>query len=101
MPFLIDASDAADKAELRQQVRPEHLDYLTQRVGLLLAAGAKISDDGVTALGSFYLVDVEERTAAQAFIDADPYVRRGVFGHVVLTRVRKGFLDYARSTPPS
>ena len=95
MPFLIDASDAPGKAELRQQVRPEHLEYLTRNVGLLLAAGAKLSDDGAKPLGSFYLVNLEERPAAQAFIDGDPYVRNGVFGPIVLTRVRKGFFDYA------
>ena len=99
MPFLIDATDASDQAELRQRVRPEHLDYLTSRTGLILAAGAKLSDDGVTATGSFYLVETEDRDAARAFIDADPYVRNGVFGTVAMTRVRKGFFDFARVQP--
>jgi uncharacterized protein YciI len=96
MPFLIDASDKPGQAALRQKVRPEHLEYLNSKVHLLLAAGAKLSDDGATPQGSFYLVDVEDRAAAQQFIDADPYVRNGVFGAVTLTRVRKGYFDFAR-----
>ncbi len=99
MPFLIDATDGEGQAALRQQVRPQHLGYLAQNVGLLLAAGAKLSDDGGTALGSFYLVDVEDRPAARAFIEADPYMKSGVFGDVCLTRVRKGFFNHARVVP--
>ena len=52
-----------------------------------------------TPQGSFYLVDVEDRAAAQAFIDGDPYVRNGVFGPITLTRVRRGFFDRARVPP--
>ena len=100
MPFLIDATDGPGQAALRQQIRPQHLDYLAGQVGLLLAAGAKLSDDGSVPLGSFYLLNVEERRLAQGFIDADPFVVHGVFAHVTLTRVRKGFFDFARCPPP-
>ena len=96
MPFLIDATDREGQAETRQRVRPDHLAYLGRSVHMILAAGAKLSDDGSTPLGSFYLVDLEERAAAQAFIGADPYMVAGVFGDVRLTRVRKGFFDGAQ-----
>lgn len=100
MPFLIDATDKAGQAETRQRVRPDHLAYLGRSVQLILAAGAKLSDDGATPLGSFYLVDVEDRAAAQAFIAADPYMQASVFADVQLTRVRKGFFDRAQAAPP-
>jgi uncharacterized protein YciI len=99
MPFLIDATDKQGQLELRQKLRPDHLEYLNGQVHLLLAAGAKLSDDGTTSLGSFYLVDVEERALAETFINADPYMRNGVFGTVTVTRVRKGYFDFARQPP--
>jgi uncharacterized protein YciI len=99
MPFLIDATDKPGQLAVRQKWRPDHLEYLNGQVHRLLAAGAKLSDDGATSLGSFYLVDVEERVLAEAFINADPYMRNGVFGTVTLTRVRKGYFDFARQPP--
>ena len=71
MPYLIDASDAPDRAEIRRRTRPDHLAYLEANVHLIIAAGAKLSDDGQTALGSLYLLDVDERGAAEAFIAAE------------------------------
>jgi uncharacterized protein len=96
MPFLIDASDKPGQASVRQKIRPEHLEYLNSQVHLLLAAGAKLSDDGATPHGSFYLIDTDDRARAEAFINADPYVRNGVFGTIAMTRVRKGYFDFAR-----
>ena len=72
MPFLIDATDRPGQAETRQRIRPQHLDYLGRRVDLLMAAGAKLSDDGGSSTGTFYLLATEERALAQAFLDADP-----------------------------
>jgi uncharacterized protein YciI len=100
MPFLIDASDKPGQLAVRQKIRPDHLEYLNSQVHLLLAAGAKLSDDGAMPQGSFYLVDVEDRASAEAFINADPYMRNGVFGAVFLTRVRKGYFDFARQPAP-
>jgi uncharacterized protein YciI len=99
MPFLIDATDKEGQLALRQKWRPAHLDYLNRQMHLLLAAGAKLSDDGTASQGSFYLINVEERALAEAFINGDPYMRNGVFGAVTLTRVRKGYFDFARQAP--
>src|SRR3954451_6394732 len=101
MPFLIDASDLSGTASVRGQIRPDHLSYLDSQLRLLLAAGAKLSDDGKTPQGSFYLLDVEDRAAAQEFVDGDPYTRTGVFGPITMTRVRRGFFDHARVQPKS
>jgi len=100
MPFLIDASDREDAAGLRKQVRPDHLTFLAGREHLLLAAGAKLSDDGATAHGSFYIVDTDDRAAAEAFIAEDPYSKAGVFGTIVIARWRKAIFDFRRQTAP-
>ena len=96
MPYLIDATDKPDTQALRQAARPEHLGYLEANLPRLIAAGAKLRDDGVTAWGSVYILDVEERAAAEAFIAGDPFAKAGLFGQVAITRWRKGFFDFKR-----
>ena len=98
---MIDATDAPGRADLRRQVRPDHLAYVEANVRRLLAAGAKLSDDGETALGTFYIIDTDERGVAEAFAAADPYSKAGVFGTVTVTRWRKGFFDFRRQAPGS
>jgi uncharacterized protein YciI len=100
MPFLIDASDKPGQLSVRQMIRPDHLEYLNSQVHLLLAAGAKLSDNGATPHGSFYLIDTDDRARAEAFINADPYMRNGVFGTITMARVRKGYFDFARQPAP-
>lgn len=93
MPYMIETFDKPDTAELRQELRPAHLDYLAQNRTLLLACGAKLLDDGVTGTGSFYIVDVDAREEAQAFIDGDPFTAGGLFERIVIQRWRKAYLN--------
>jgi uncharacterized protein YciI len=96
---MIDCTDRPGAAELRQKTRAEHLAYAESQVGKIIAAGAKLADDGVTAIGTLYLIDVDDRDAARAFAAADPYSKAGVFGSVTVTRWRKGFFDFRRVPP--
>lgn len=93
MPYLIETWDKAGHAALRQAHRPAHLAWLEERKALLLACGAKMSDDGEFAQGSFYIVDVTTRAEAEAFIQADPFTQVGLPERVVVTRWRLAFLD--------
>lgn len=93
MPFLIETYDAPERAHVRQDRYAEHLDYLADHAGLLLACGAKLSDDGRHADGGIYLVDLETREEAEAFIAEDPFSRGGLFREVVVRRWRKAYLD--------
>ncbi|MDA8416074.1 MAG: YciI family protein [Betaproteobacteria bacterium] len=93
MPFLIETWDKVGQGPLRQAHRPAHLAWLEEQKGLLLACGAKMSDDGQTPQGSFYIVDVDSRSAAEAFIQADPFSQVGLPERVVITRWRLAFLD--------
>jgi len=94
MPFAIVAKDKPGSAELRARMRPDHLSYLEDNLSKLIGAGALLDDDGVTAGGSLYLVDIDERAEAEAFIAADPYSKAGLFGEVEVTRWRRGILDH-------
>jgi uncharacterized protein len=99
MPFLIDTVIDPSQAAEREAARPQHLAYLNEAAVLVLAAGAKLQDDGSVGAGSFYLIDVETRAEAEAFLAADPYARAGLIRAASLTRVRKGFFA-GRQVPP-
>jgi uncharacterized protein len=94
MPYLIDTTIDPTKAIERAQLRPRHLAYLNSKAALLLASGAKLEDDGSVGSGSFYLVELETRAEAEAFLAEDPYARAGLISAATYTRVRKGFFDH-------
>lgn len=93
MPYLIETYDKPDHYWLRRQERPAHLDFLAQHADLLLACGAKLSDDGLTASGGIYVVNAENRSAAEAFIASDPFSKVALFADVVIGRWRMAYLD--------
>jgi uncharacterized protein YciI len=92
MPYIIETWDRPDTLDLRRQVRPEHLEYLERNKHLLLACGAKLTDEGSDAGGGLYVLDVETREEAQAFIAADPFHKAGLFDRVAVARWRKAYL---------
>lgn len=93
MPWMIETFDKAGGADLRLQLRPAHLAYLEANRARLLACGAKLSDDGLAANGGLYLLDVDSRGEAEAFIARDPFHSGGLFEQVFITRWRKAFFD--------
>ncbi|MFK8252988.1 YciI family protein [Ancylobacter terrae] len=93
MPYMVIAEDAADTADLRAKVRPAHVAYLEAHLDTLIGAGAKLADDGVTALGSLYLIDTDDRAVAESFVANDPFMKEGVFAGFTATRWRKAILD--------
>lgn len=98
MPFMIETTDGDGVAEQRARLRPAHLARIEANLPLIIAAGARLTDDG-TPIGSLYLLEVEDRAAAQRFIAEDPYSVGGVYRDTRITRWRKGFLNHARITP--
>ena len=93
MPFMIETFDKPGHAPVREASRAAHLQYLESNKGLLLACGAKLDDDGGNASGGLYLVALESREAAEAFIEADPFWQAHLFERVNITRWRKAYLD--------
>jgi uncharacterized protein len=96
MPYAIIAEDRPDGGALRRDKRPEHLDYLDAHKDLLLAAGAQFADDGTTPIGSILLLDVDDRAAAEAFAQNDPFAKAGLFQSVTIVPWRKVFFDKQR-----
>ncbi len=87
--YLVYCVDRPGAEDVRATARDEHMKYLHSREEIVLA-GAKLSDDGETAGGSAFIVNVSDRAAAKAFSDGDPFSKAGLFDSVTITRVRKG-----------
>jgi uncharacterized protein YciI len=99
MPYMVTASDKPNTEQLRAETRPAHVAYLEANLDKLIGAGAKLADDGVTALGSLYLIDTDSRAEAEAFVAADPFTKAGLFTDIVATRWRKAILDHQSFIP--
>ncbi len=96
MPYVIITKDKDNSLALREQVRAEHLDYLTRNKAKLLAAGAQTADDGSGGYGGVIIVDTEDRAEAEAFIQNDPFTKAGLFDMIQVTRWRKAFFNGER-----
>ncbi|MCZ2497964.1 YciI family protein [Xylophilus sp. Kf1] len=93
MAFIIETFDKPGHADLRSSNRDRHLEYLDTHKALLIACGAKLNDDGSGAGGGLYVVDLDTREQAEAFIQADPFSTVGLFERIVITRWRKAYVD--------
>jgi uncharacterized protein YciI len=93
MPFMIETWDRPDAAAVRAKTRAAHVAYLEANLDKLLGAGAKLADDGETALGTLYIVTTDDRNEAQRFVADDPFTKAGVPGQIVVTRWRKAIFD--------
>jgi uncharacterized protein len=93
MAFFIETFDKPGHVQMRLDVRDEHLAFLAQHDTLLLACGAKLTDDGENAGGGVYVIDVNTREEAERFIARDPFMLAGLFECVNITRWRKAYVD--------
>ena len=55
-----------------------------------IARGPMRSDDGLRNIGTFYIIQVKDRAAAEAFIAAEPLNQAGVFSEIRINRWRFG-----------
>ena len=96
MPYAIITIDKPNSLGLRNQTRVEHLAYLDANKDKLLAAGAKIDDNGEGGYGGVILVDTEDRAEAEAFIQNDPFTKAGLFAGIEVVRWRKAFFNFEK-----
>ncbi|MFK3795377.1 YciI family protein [Pseudomonas sp. NPDC088444] len=91
MLYAIVATDVANSLEKRLEARPAHLERLTalKNEGRIVLAGPlpaiDSNDPGPAGFtGSLIVAEFESLNAAQAWADADPYIKAGVYDHVVV-----------------
>lgn len=82
--------DHPNSTDLRMSLRPDHLAYLKENNGMIVVAGATLSDDGETMTGSVIIIDAPDRAAAEAFSANDPFAKGNLFSKIEVKRMRKG-----------
>jgi len=90
MLWAISRTAGPDNEAGRAKHHEAHVAYLRSQKTILVLSGATLADDGVVVTGSLLIVNVPSRAEAQAFIEADPYQKAGMFTGVKITRMRKG-----------
>ena len=79
MPFFaIHCIDKPDSADLRVATRAAHLAHIGALGDAVLVAGPLLRPDG-RAMGSLMIIAFEDRDAAIAFANTDPYHQAGLF----------------------
>ena len=86
--FAIHCIDKPESAELRAHTRSAHLEHVNTHKDQVLVAGPLLRPDG-RAMGSLLIMDFEDRDAALAFSNADPYHLAGLFESRSITNWHK------------
>jgi uncharacterized protein len=79
--FLLFCVDKPNSLDLRMATREAHLAYVGERLDVIKVGGPMTDDDGGMA-GSFLILDLPDRAAAEAFTAGDPYNKAGLFERV-------------------
>lgn len=83
MQFIIRAYDGKNKLEKRMEVRPRHLEGMENLSSQIICAGGILDDEGKMK-GSVLIMEFEDRTALDAYLNAEPYVTEGVWEKVIV-----------------
>lgn len=89
MLFVFHCTDKPEAVGVRAANRDAHLAFLGELGERLLAAGPFLSDDGASMTGSLLIIDCDDRAAAEALADEDPYAKAGLFARVDIRPWRK------------
>jgi uncharacterized protein len=96
MPYVIITKDKPNAVGLRNEVRPEHLEYMTARLDRLLGAFAQVDDANTAVHGGVIVYDSDDRSEVEDFVANDPFTKAGLFESVTISRCRKAFFNYER-----
>ena len=100
MHWLIKCRSKPGTDALRTATLDAHRNFLDGYPEVTWYSGPLFTDDNKNAIGSLRLIEFPDRDAAQAYINADPYTKAGIFEAITIERwkpvvdVRQR--DYAR-----
>jgi len=98
--WMIIAWDLADQAEVRAENVAAQKAYARALGERLIGYGHIVSDDASATLATTWFVQLDDRSAAEAFVANDPLSRAGVYERVDMRRWSNSFLkraaDYTR-----
>jgi hypothetical protein len=87
MLYVLICTDKKDSEDLRKEVRPDHLNYLSDFD--IKLAGPMLDDDQKTMVGSIILIECQNKDEAEAFAEKDPYNLAGLFERVHISAFRQ------------
>lgn len=85
--YALICTDRPGLIETRKANREAHLAYLAAS-GVARQAGPFLDAEGAMT-GSLLVIEVADRAAAEAFAEADPYARAGLFADVRIEEWKK------------
>jgi uncharacterized protein YciI len=88
MLWIISAVDKPDAGAMRMELRAAHREYLATVNHRIFYSARQETDDGVHAVGTLFIIEADDRAAAEKFIREEPFERAGMFESVSIRRVR-------------
>jgi uncharacterized protein len=90
MLWAVICMDNEDTTAKREELLVVHRAYLDTQDSKIFFSGPLQSDDVRKSLGSLFVLRVNSRSEAQAYIDNEPFNKAGIFTSVRIFRMRKG-----------
>ena len=90
MQFVIHCHDKPGGEARRAPLRAEHQEHLKAHLDITVVRGPLLDDAGTRMIGSLLIVDVKDRAQAEAFWNAGPFIRAGVYEWCTIERWRFG-----------
>lgn len=84
MIYVLHLLDRPGTEALRAEMRPAHKAYLAEVADRIAFAGPLLSVDGKYWVGSLLVIEFANAVAAQAWLDAEPYTRAGLYGQTLV-----------------
>lgn len=91
MYVLIYCRDKAGALDLRMANREAHLAYVAEHIDKVKVAGPLFADDGTTMVGSMLLMEAGSVAEIEAWSEADPYRKAGLFEEVKINQINWSF----------
>ena len=82
MHFIIYCIDKPGSADLRTNIRSDHITFLEKHRNNIFIAGPILTEDSKDMIGSLLIVDFPSIKAANNFASNDPYFNAGLFESV-------------------
>jgi uncharacterized protein YciI len=95
MLWAVYCIDKADTAKAREENLKIHRDYLDTFKPKIFFSGPLQTDDASASLGSLFILNVKDKSEAEAFIGHEPFNKAGIFEKTIIYRMRKGRFDPA------
>lgn len=81
MQFIITGYDGEGMLEKRMEVRPRHLENMSQINGKVICAGGLLDEEGKMK-GSVLILDFNSRDELEQYLDSEPYIQEHVWEKV-------------------